>query len=122
MKCTRGFTLIEVMVALIILCLISLAFSHVLAFIIKTRDESQFLKQASLMAQLFVEDQRDLSQDNSSLYRGGEWDRFSLRDSWQNLDLSPCHRELMLCRVTIEWDEGYRVRSYTLSTLLLEGE
>lgn len=122
MKSTRGFTLIEVMASLLILCTVSLAFSHVVFFVIKTREESEFLNRSSLLAQLFIEDQRDPSYTTSHLYTGEEWNRYTRTETYQSLGISSCERELILCRVMIEWCNGDKVFSYHLSSLLLAGD
>lgn len=116
MKKSDGFTLLEVLVSLLILCLLSLTFGQVMALMIKSGAHARDIKKASHLAQLIVEE-----------YKGGG-DGGSMEMEEEGLVLKPvlietlgAHGERALQKISITIRGGDR-EIYSLSTLLLGRE
>lgn len=114
MKKSEGFTILEVVVALLILSLLSLSFIQVLLFLAITKNRALLLNNASLWAQGILESGGEVPppQNNQQM--------LSCRED--RIQLHQCDTEaLFFLRITIEWEEENRDSSFVLHTLKREG-
>lgn len=109
-----GFTLLEVIVALLIISLLSLSFLQILFFLGKARKNAYFLNTSSLWAQLILEDYND---GNGSFPGGGE--NMHLSKEKKTLHQGETAK-LIILTLTITWEDEGREDSFSLHTLKLE--
>lgn len=115
MKKTDGFTILEVMVSMVVISLVSISFSQVMGFVMKSHNRSDLLNQASHWGQMIIEDFRNPVTEGIVDFQGS-----------YNLTLARIDRDLIhhtsnhaLIKVTITIKEGENP-IYSLSTMMLE--
>lgn len=117
MKNTKGFTLLEVVAALLILSLIALSFLQVLLFLAVAKNKTRSLTTASLWAQDVLEEERN---NNTSTIPPPENQPLSLTEERVKLH-GLGTEELFFISIIIAWEEEEKERSFILHTLKREG-